>query len=1030
MAVKILHKRSAVEFKSATGAQLEFGELALNYHESGSYLQCKDAAGEIVQLGGVYIGADAPGNELKGAWWLRDTDNTLFLYDGTRWVSIAGGGGGGTGDITEVIGGDGIEATELAGEVTVSVDLANDSHGLSFIGGKLQVDIATTSSLGTVKIGNGIAVDAAGEISVDVDGLDIGVDLGYLPDGNNAGTIENSGGDDAVIPIVTDTVAGLMTGDQKQKLDGIEGGATNQDLSYAAAPDKGTVEITDGTDAVIPIATAADSNALPAPTSGTAGLFTGLEKEKLNGIEPGAQVNNGYSQTESDERYLRVDADAPDQTRIAGEATFSELTTHEGGVDVTGDCLQVLSSSTNTLAAGNTVHIGISNNSICNPVSAPNTDFFQGVRSDINANNEPLKSLAHYVVGNSSNAQDCGAIAGFQVGSQISSLLPANHNVDVKGVVSNVPQYTGTGTGENYNFYAGGNAPSYFQGLTEHEGGVKVTGGSLPTVTSSGFYSVSGGDNVTLRAYATDGNTGAPRVVWSAPGSRIGLMGNPDVKGYAHVSGSMLTSQTDANAYAFWSFPSSINTTPSQNVHLISSRFPGSSKGNLQQIIHFSNHNTNTSISDVYGFRSEIDIGADDRFNFYAAGNAPSYYAGSTYIGGNTTRNTFELWKSTLTEEQLEQLEAGTLVAPANVATPGDGSFARQWWYDQQDAETQTLINSGELEYPEHLAAATFTDTFALGDNTNINLNSNGLGEFKGGVKVTGGNKTTVPFGMSSDGNGFVSLNAEGNEVLLATSYQCTRNLDQHSGLTGSLWYGFDVRGVPELANTTAFNARFTPSTGTLESVQGYQVQGDFSGNVSKRLVGFVSGINDSEITGGGGHALNFLAQGGAANHFSGPIRQYGYDEANYNPQGPVDRSATGTVIDSNHPTANMFLTRNVNDATPCIRFDRGTGNAERRYMDFTVGSNSTIGAIQTTGTNLSISGLAGGPIFRNGFNLDNTDGIIDAVKNVVDRIAAIEANEVIDDATDSSLLQLIASASARLDSIEARLAALEAAQP
>ena len=63
---------------------------------------------------------------------------------------------------------------------------------------------------------------------------------------------------------------------------------------------------------------------------------------------------------------------------------------------------------------------------------------------------------------------------------------------------------------------------------------------------------------------------------------------------------------------------------------------------------------------------------------------------------------------------------------PANVSLPGDGSFARQWWYDQQSAEDQALIDSGELEYPTHLAAATFTDTFALGDKTNINLNSNG----------------------------------------------------------------------------------------------------------------------------------------------------------------------------------------------------------------------------------------------------------------------------------------------------------------
>ena len=56
---------------------------------------------------------------------------------------------------------------------------------------------------------------------------------------------------------------------------------------------------------------------------------------------------------------------------------------------------------------------------------------------------------------------------------------------------------------------------------------------------------------------------------------------------------------------------------------------------------------------------------------------------------------------------------------------------------------------AGELEYPEHLAAATFTDTFVLGDNTKINLNSNGLGEFKGGVNVTGSTNIGDPGGSS-----------------------------------------------------------------------------------------------------------------------------------------------------------------------------------------------------------------------------------------------------------------------------------------
>jgi hypothetical protein len=49
-----------------------------------------------------------------------------------------------------------------------------------------------------------------------------------------------------------------------------------------------------------------------------------------------------------------------------------------------------------------------------------------------------------------------------------------------------------------------------------------------------------------------------------------------------------------------------------------------------------------------------------------------------------------------------------------------------------------------------------------------------------------------------------------------------------------------------------------------------------------------------------------------------------------------------------------------------------------------------------------------------------------DRILNLISRLDAIEANEQIDDATDTSLLQLVASASARLDSLEARIAALE----
>ena len=116
----------------------------------------------------------------------------------------------------------------------------------------------------------------------------------------------------------------------------------------------------------------------------------------------------------------------------------------------------------------------------------------------------------------------------------------------------------------------------------------------------------------------------------------------------------------------------------------------------------------------------------------------PNYLKSDTFIGGTAARNTRQLWEFTLTEEQREQLEAGTLEIPYNVQYPGDGSFVRQWWYDQQDAETQALIDSGELDYPTPFASGTFTNTFALGDNTKINLYSNGSAIFKRNVTIEG----------------------------------------------------------------------------------------------------------------------------------------------------------------------------------------------------------------------------------------------------------------------------------------------------
>ena len=169
MAVKIVLKHSATEDKRPT-PQLENGEIALNYNEAGAFLTCKDTNGDIQQVGGVKINDVAPDSPPIQCLWFQPSSLTLFVYDGDSWLPVAGGGGGGTpgAGITQIIGNQGIDADEIAGIVTLDVELDGTNCGLKFNSSKLSAEIASDSKLGSVKIGDGIDVAIDGTISVDI----------------------------------------------------------------------------------------------------------------------------------------------------------------------------------------------------------------------------------------------------------------------------------------------------------------------------------------------------------------------------------------------------------------------------------------------------------------------------------------------------------------------------------------------------------------------------------------------------------------------------------------------------------------------------------------------------------------------------------------------------------------------------------------------------------------------------------------------------------------------------------------------
>ena len=88
-------------------------------------------------------------------------------------------------------------------------------------------------------------------IIIDCDGNDNAIspiDLGYLAD-NDKGTVTLTVGDDAVIPLATESIAGLMSPQQKIKLDALE----PVDLEYIPSIINGVVSNSGGNNATIPL---------------------------------------------------------------------------------------------------------------------------------------------------------------------------------------------------------------------------------------------------------------------------------------------------------------------------------------------------------------------------------------------------------------------------------------------------------------------------------------------------------------------------------------------------------------------------------------------------------------------------------------------------------------------------------------------------------------------------------------------------------------------------------------------------------
>ena len=238
MTVQVIHKNSSVQNRAVLGSQLANGELAINYHESGPFVQLKDTDGDVIRVGGVIQQETQPGLGQKGAFWFKGSTKILYLHNGTTWIAVGGVSGGGGGSVTNTSqlindGQDGVNPFITAqnltppgdGELTIRQGGVSKGTFKANQSGDTVIDIDAGGTGGVTKIlaGTNVTItpnSGVGDVTINATGGGGGgaTNLGYTA-ATDKGTVTSDTGTDAVIPVVDGTKAGLMTPAQNTKLD-------------------------------------------------------------------------------------------------------------------------------------------------------------------------------------------------------------------------------------------------------------------------------------------------------------------------------------------------------------------------------------------------------------------------------------------------------------------------------------------------------------------------------------------------------------------------------------------------------------------------------------------------------------------------------------------------------------------------------------------------------------------------------------------------------------------------------------------
>jgi hypothetical protein len=355
-------------------------------------------------------------------------------------------------------------------------------------------------------------------------------------------------------------------------------------------------------------------------------VWTGDEwvDTSLPGGGSGGGSGDGLTESEANDLYLSKVNDDTAQ----GALTFEGQTTHEDGVKVTGgdsdSTLRLTEGSIhlrNNDNGGTVTGVGDVSISLLGNINGASSDAF-GTRSSFGFSKD-YTTVAQVAARPASNYLDSGS-ANEAIGFYADSNIAVPNAATAIGFKSTV-----TGN-DNYNFYAAGSAPNYFEGITEHASGVNVTGSGSVT-NGLNYFS----DQMQLR-YKSQSLINL-REGRSATDYQVRLTGRQQID-YTPVNDAPVISILPTiNGQSSWqtdiftvkpTLTGSFSSLIGLNLDFKEGIAAGTSitADNFYGVKLARTNQITTGTGKLYGVYTEVEGGSN--YNFYAAGNAPNYFAG------------------------------------------------------------------------------------------------------------------------------------------------------------------------------------------------------------------------------------------------------------------------------------------------------------------------------------------------------------------------------------------------------------------